>query len=113
MAEKQYAPLFLKGIEHFNRGEYFDSHEVWEELWIDERGEDRRFYQGLIQSAVALYHLENGNAVGSRTLVDSSSAYLQSYRSHVAIPAEPTAPSQVEFPSGEVTSRHAGNLRKP
>ncbi len=80
MAEKQHAPLFLKGIEHFNRGEFFDSHEVWEELWMDEGGEDRRFYQGLIQSAVALYHLENGNAVGARKLVDSSSAYLQGYR---------------------------------
>jgi hypothetical protein len=80
MAEKQLAPLFLNGIEHFNRGEYFDSHEVWEELWLGETGEDRRFYQGLIQAAVALYHLENGNAVGSRKLVDSSAAYLQSYR---------------------------------
>lgn len=80
MAEAQHAPLFLKGIEHFNRGEYFDSHEVWEQLWLDETGEDRRFYQGLIQAAVALYHLEKGNAVGSRKLLNSSAAYLQSYR---------------------------------
>ncbi len=80
MAEEQNARLYLRGIEHFNRGEYFDSHEVWEELWIDETGEDRRFYQGLIQAAVALYHLENGNAVGSRKLVDSSASYLQGYR---------------------------------
>ncbi|MHB8899331.1 MAG: DUF309 domain-containing protein [Thermoguttaceae bacterium] len=79
MTGEHRAPLFLQGIEHFNRGEYFDSHEVWEELWIDETGEDRRFYQGLIQAAVALYHLENGNPVGSRKLVDSSAAYLQRY----------------------------------
>ena len=52
---------------------------MWEELWIGESGEDRRFFQGLIQAAVALYHLENGNAVGSRKLVDSSAAYLQRY----------------------------------
>lgn len=80
MAEEQNARLYLRGIEYFNRGEYFDSHEVWEELWIGETGEDRRFYQGLIQAAVALYHLENGNAVGSRKLVDSSASYLQGYR---------------------------------
>lgn len=79
MAEEPYARLYLQGIEHFNRGEYFESHEVWEELWIEEAGDDRRFYQGLIQAAVALYHLENGNAVGSRKLVESSSAYLQAY----------------------------------
>ena len=82
MADEPHAPLYLQGIEHFNRGEYFDSHEVWEELWLGESGEDRRFYQGLIQAAVALYHLENGNAVGSRKLVDSSAAYLQRYRPH-------------------------------
>lgn len=80
MTPEQYPSLYLDGIEHFNRGEYFDSHEVWEELWIAESGEDRRFYQGLIQAAVALYHLENGNPVGSRKLVDSSGAYLQPYR---------------------------------
>ncbi len=80
MADLQYAALYLQGIEHFNRGEYFDSHEVWEELWIEETGENRRFYQGLIQAAVALYHLENGNEVGSRKLVASSAAYLERYR---------------------------------
>lgn len=80
MADERYAPLYLQGIEHFNRGEYFDSHEVWEELWLDETGGDRLFYKGLIQAAVALYHLENGNATGSRKLLDSSAAYLQGYR---------------------------------
>jgi hypothetical protein len=80
MADEQHAPLYLQGVEHFNRGEYFESHEVWEELWLGETGEDRQFCKGLIQAAVALYHLENGNAVGSRKLVESSAAYLQSYR---------------------------------
>jgi len=79
MTEETRAPLYLRGVELFNQGEYFDCHEVWEELWIEESGEDRRFYQGLIQAAVALYHLENGNAVGSRKLVDSSSTYLREY----------------------------------
>ncbi len=78
MADEQHAPLYLRGIEHFNRGEYFDSHEVWEQIWIDQSGEDRRFYQ--IQAAVALYHLENGNPVGARKLADSSAAYLEQYR---------------------------------
>ena len=80
MAEERCTSLYLQGIEHFNRGEFFDSHEAWEELWIEETGVDRRFYQGLIQAAVALYHLENGNAVGSRKLVDSSGSYLEGYR---------------------------------
>lgn len=79
MPEVPHVHLYLQGIEHFNRGEYFESHEVWEELWIQEAGEDRRFYQGLIQAAVALFHLENGNVIGSRKLVESSASYLQDY----------------------------------
>lgn len=80
MAQEENEFLYHQGIGHFNRGEYFDSHEVWEELWLDAEGEDRRFYQGLIQAAVALYHLENGNVVGSRKLVESSAGYLAAYR---------------------------------
>ena len=49
-----YDPLYLKGIEFFNACDYFEAHEAWEELWTDYRGELRRFYQGLIQVAVAL-----------------------------------------------------------
>ena len=26
---------YESGIELFNRGEYFDAHEVWEDLWMD------------------------------------------------------------------------------
>ena len=80
MDEYQGAPLYHRGIELFNQGEYFDCHEVWEGLWIEETGEDRRFYQGLIQAAVALHHLENGNLVGARKLVESSAGYLCGYR---------------------------------
>ncbi|NDD05448.1 MAG: DUF309 domain-containing protein, partial [Proteobacteria bacterium] len=26
-------PRFSKACEHFNQGEYFEAHEVWEDLW--------------------------------------------------------------------------------
>ena len=62
----EYDPRYLLGIVHFNRGDYFEAHEVWEDLWHDTAGPDRRFYQGLIQAAVAVYHAGNGNARGAR-----------------------------------------------
>lgn len=80
MTDGHYNSLYLGGVAQFNRGDYFESHEAWEELWMGEHGESRRFFQGLIQAAVALYHLENGNEIGSRKLVASSAAYLQTYR---------------------------------
>ena len=64
-----YEPLYLQGIEHFNRCDFFEAHEVWEGLWAEEPGPSRRFYQGLIQVAVAFYHLRQENFAGARRLL--------------------------------------------
>jgi hypothetical protein len=46
----------------FNRGSYFEAHELWEELWRQMDGDGQRaeriFVQGLIQLAAGLYHLQ-------------------------------------------------------
>jgi hypothetical protein len=77
-----YEPLYLDGIRHFNACDYYESHEVWEELWTEYRGEARKFYQGLIQAAVALYHFGNGNIRGARKLHGSVHGYLEPYSPH-------------------------------
>ena len=74
-----YDPRYLAGIAHFNRGDYFEAHEVWEDLWHDTAGPDRRFFQGLIQAAVAVYHAGNGNARGARRLFHSGRRYMSAY----------------------------------
>jgi predicted metal-dependent hydrolase len=74
-----YDHRYLIGIVHFNRGDYFEAHEVWEDLWHDTAGPDRRFYQGLIQAAVAVYHAGNGNARGARRLFHSGRRYMAAY----------------------------------
>ena len=53
--EVQHDPRFLKGIEEFNQGLFFECHETLEEIWLEEHGEDRAFYQGIIQIAATLY----------------------------------------------------------
>jgi hypothetical protein len=73
------ASLYLAGIEKFNACDYYESHEVWEELWTEYRGPSRQFYQGLIQAAVALYHFGNGNIRGARKLHGSVHRYLEPY----------------------------------
>jgi uncharacterized protein len=57
--------LFERGLALFNRGEFFACHEVWEELWLQSAGAEKRFYQGLIQAAVAILHAERGNLRGA------------------------------------------------
>jgi predicted metal-dependent hydrolase len=47
--------LFLEGIELFNHGEFYDSHEVWEDIWRSTTPEPKNLFQGLIQVAAALH----------------------------------------------------------
>ena len=76
-----YDPRYLAGIVLFNRGEFFEAHEVWESLWMESYGPERPFYQGLIQAAVGLCHFCNGNQRGAVKLFHSSRAYMAKYGS--------------------------------
>lgn len=67
------------GIGFFNEGRYYDAHEVWEDLWRETPEPRRRFYQGLIQAAVGLYHLQNGNDRGARSQLAKAIRNLTSH----------------------------------
>lgn len=73
MAERDDGPThdrerYLEGITLSNQREYFGAHEVWEDLWKTASGKDKLFYQGLIQCAISLEHMQRGNAAEARTL---------------------------------------------
>lgn len=51
-----------EGIRLFNERHFFEAHEVLEDAWHRERGEARRFLQGLIQVCAGCHHYQNGNA---------------------------------------------------
>ena len=61
--------LFNKGIEAFNKREFYDAHEYWEELWLDYKLNDAKFIQGLIQLAVSYFHFFNHNLNGARSML--------------------------------------------
>lgn len=47
---------FDRGLATYAEGDFFEAHELWEELWRDApRGFDRDFVQGLIQVAAAMH----------------------------------------------------------
>lgn len=57
------------GRAAFERGEFFEAHERWEDVWRELLGEDRRFVQGLIQIAAGRHHLRHGRSrPGARLL---------------------------------------------
>src|SRR5436309_12776118 len=73
--------LYLDGIQLFNEHEFFEAHEVWEDIWHTAYGLKFEFYQGMIQCAVALEHYRRGNPRGVVSL-------YQSYNRHFAdVPA--------------------------
>jgi hypothetical protein len=72
-----YDPRYLAGILFFNERDFFEAHEVWEELWSESHGDERRFYQGLIQAAVGLFHFSGGNLGGAVKLYRSSHDYMK------------------------------------
>jgi len=71
--------LFQEGINFFNAGRYFEAHETWEDLWRETEGPCRLFYQGLIQAAVGLHHLSQGNREGARGQLRKSLGKLEPY----------------------------------
>jgi hypothetical protein len=55
----------------FDAGLYFEVHELLESCWLRAEGSDRIALQGLIQVAVGLEHLVNGNVKGGHALLAS------------------------------------------
>jgi len=76
---ESYDPRYLQGIQYFNEFEFFEAHEIWEEVWTEYRGPARDFFKGLIQAAVALHHFGNGNLHGAKKVYLTSSGYLKEY----------------------------------
>jgi len=68
-----------EGIELFNRAAFFDAHEALEDVWRSAPAADKKFLQGLIQVAVALYHHGNGNSVGARSVLRRAFRNLSRY----------------------------------
>jgi len=72
------------GIDLFNSAEFFEAHEVLEDVWRAAPESERRFFQGLIQVAVALHHHSRGNLVGCQSLLARASRNLSKYPSQHA-----------------------------
>ncbi|UOF90867.1 DUF309 domain-containing protein [Fodinisporobacter ferrooxydans] len=76
---EEYAPFYIDYLYCFNTlRNFFDCHEYGEHLWLDTGRPE--FLKGLIQVAVSLYHLENGNLRGSRIMWAKASGYLEPYK---------------------------------
>lgn len=60
---------FARGVEQFNRGEFFESHESWEVIWLPANEPDKTFLQGITQVAAAFHHYRRENREGALSLL--------------------------------------------
>src|SRR5713101_2255359 len=68
-----------RGIELFNRQEFYEAHEAWEAGWIDELADERRLLQGLIQVAAGFYKLQTGSPRGTVKLLEQGLTKLRDF----------------------------------
>lgn len=71
--------LFERGVDLFNRGEFFTCHEVLEEVWLEEPESEKPFYQGIIQIAAAFHHFQRGNRTGLDSLLRAGAEKLRRF----------------------------------
>jgi predicted metal-dependent hydrolase len=71
---------FWQGVEQFNQQEFYACHDTLEALWIEAREPEKRFYQGILQIAVACYHLSNHNWRGAVILLGEGMGRLKDYQ---------------------------------
>ncbi|MER3433749.1 MAG: DUF309 domain-containing protein [Leptolyngbya sp. ERB_1_1] len=70
---------FWQGIDQFNRGEFYACHDTLEAIWIEAPTFEKKFYQGILQIAVGLYHLGNHNWRGAVILLGEGLNRLREY----------------------------------
>jgi len=71
---------FWQGVEQFNQQEFYACHDTLEALWMEAFDPQKRFYQGVLQIAVACYHLGNLNWRGAVILLGEGIGRLRDYQ---------------------------------
>lgn len=77
---RETARLFGQAVAMFNGVRYWHAHEAWETLWRAAGDDDRDFYQGLIQVAAGLLHLQRRNVRGARNKLAEGIEKLRPYQ---------------------------------
>ncbi|WP_009630137.1 DUF309 domain-containing protein [Synechocystis sp. PCC 7509] len=70
---------FWHGVEQFNQEQFYACHDTLEALWMEATEPQKTFYQGILQIAVALYHLGNSNVRGACILLGEGTNKLSRY----------------------------------
>ncbi len=70
---------FNKGIDEFNQEAFYACHDTLEAIWMTAETAEKPFYQGILQIAVAFYHLGNLNWRGGAILLGEGISRLRRF----------------------------------
>lgn len=83
MSEDAPPARFYEAVAQFNARQFFECHETLEDLWNEEKGELRRFYQGILQLGVGYYKIiTKPNYRGALSLLQSGATMLEPFGPH-------------------------------
>jgi uncharacterized protein len=71
---------FWQGVREFQQGQFYECHDTLEALWIEAREPNKTCFQGILQIAVACYHLSNNNWKGAVILLGEGIRRLVTYQ---------------------------------
>ena len=77
--ERPVSDALNDGIRLFNDGEFEESHEDFEHGWLASEAGDSDFFKGLVQAAICLHKLEQGQRDGAKKLHTGMRRYLAAY----------------------------------
>lgn len=79
--DPRFDPHYLGYFDCFNRGLYYEAHDVLEELWLSQGrdGANHAFYKGLIQFAGAFVHLQKERLRPAVALFNLAESNLRRY----------------------------------
>lgn len=72
-------PHAAEGLRLFNEGKYFEAHEALEAAWLEERGNVRDLYRGILQVGVAYLHITRGNYDGAVKVYGRSLKWMKGW----------------------------------
>jgi len=60
--------LFI-ALNLFNKHEWYEAHDAFEDIWHSVDGDERQVIQGILQVSVSQFHLSRGNLNGATILL--------------------------------------------
>jgi uncharacterized protein len=80
MSAEELPLSFWQGVSEFQQGQFYECHDTLEALWIEAQEPHKTLFQGILQIAVACYHLGNQNWRGAVILLGEGIRRLSPYQ---------------------------------